>query len=102
MPKEPHRPDEYCVLATYPNQLLAEIDAGFLRSEGVAARVGESGAFPSHVPETALWVDASLVHRARWLLKLNAVSEAELNFLATGELPDENLNPKPDEPEPKL
>jgi len=35
-----------------------------------------------------LWVDAALAHRARWLLKLGTVSEAELEYLATGKLPE--------------
>ena len=39
-------------------------------------------------------VDAKLAHRARWLLKLGTVSEAELEYLATGKL----QNPPDDAP----
>jgi len=85
---EPTEPDEWCVLETYSNAISAEVDAGFLRSEQVAAKVEVVGDFPGHDHGARLWVDATLVHRARWLLKLGTVSEAELEYLATGKLPE--------------
>lgn len=33
MTSEPPEPDEWCVLDTYTNAIVAEADAGFLRSE---------------------------------------------------------------------
>ena len=87
MAREPDEPNEWCVLETYADRFAAEADAGFLRSEGVAARVEVLSDFPGQDRGTRLWVDAALAHRARWLLKLGAVSEAELDYLATGKFP---------------
>ena len=88
MTTEPGEPDEWCVLETYGNAISAEADAGFLRSEQVAAKVEAISDFPGQDRGARLWVDAALAHRARWLLKLAAVSDAELDYLATGKLPE--------------
>ena len=88
MGREPGEPDEWCVLQTYANAISAEADAGFLRSEQVAARVEVISDFPGQDRGARLWVDAALAHRARWLLKLGTVSDAELEYLATGKLPE--------------
>ncbi len=85
---EPAEPDDWSVLETYPDRIAAEVDAGFLRSEGVAAKVEAISDFPGQQSGAQLWVDAALLHRARWLLKLATVSEAELESLATGKLPN--------------
>ena len=88
MTGEPVEPDEWCVLEIYGNAISAEADAGFLRSEQVAAKVEVISDFPGQDRGARLWVDAALAHRARWLLKLGTVSEAELEYLATGKLPE--------------
>jgi hypothetical protein len=93
MATEPAEPNDWCVLDTYADRLAAEADAGYLRSEMVAAKVEAIGDFFGQFPTARLWVDATLTHRARWLLKLNTVSEAELEYLATGKLP----NPRDDD-----
>ena len=80
-------PDDWCVLDTYADRFAAEADAGYLRSESVAAKVEVVSDFPGQDRGARLWVDAALAHRARWLLKLSTVSEAELEYLATGKLP---------------
>jgi hypothetical protein len=87
MVREPDDPDEWCVLETYTDRIAAEADAGFLRSEKLAAKVEVISDFPGQDRGIRLWVDAALVHRARWLLKLSSVSDAELEYLATGKLP---------------
>jgi hypothetical protein len=87
MAREPAEPNEWCVLDTYADRFAAEVDAGYLRSELVAARVEIVADFPGQDQGARLWVDAALAHRARWLLKLGTVSEAELEYLATGKLP---------------
>jgi hypothetical protein len=48
-----------------------------------------SGALAAEARGARLMIDASLEHRARWLLKLQPVSEAELEYLATGRLAPE-------------
>jgi hypothetical protein len=88
MASEPDEPNEWCVLDTYGDRLAAEADAGYLRSEMVAAKVEVISDFPGQDRGAQLWVDAALAHRARWLLKLNTVSDAELDYLATGKLPN--------------
>lgn len=87
MAREPEPPSEWCVLETYADRFSAEADAGYLRSEMVAAKVEVVSDFPGQDRGAQLWVDAALAHRARWLLKLSTVSEAELEYLATGKLP---------------
>jgi hypothetical protein len=88
MAREPDEPNEWSVLDTYGDRLAAEADAGYLRSEMVAAKVEVISDFPGQERGAQLWVDAALAHRARWLLKLNTVSDAELDYLATGKLPN--------------
>lgn len=88
MTREPDEPNEWCVLDTYADRFAAEAHAGYLRSEMVAAKVEVISDFPGQDRGAQLWVDAALAHRARWLLKLGTVSEAELEYLATGKLPD--------------
>jgi hypothetical protein len=68
--------------------LASEADAGYLRRENAAARAQFIGDIPMHHRGAELWVDASLAHRARWLLKLGAVSDAEMEYFATGKLPN--------------
>jgi hypothetical protein len=85
--REPDEPDEWCLLETYGDRFAAEADAGYLRSEMVAAKVEVIGEFPGQDRGARLMVDAALAHRARWLLKLPTVSDAELEYLATGKLP---------------
>jgi len=87
MAREPDEPKDWCVLDTYLDHLGAEADAGYLRSEMVPAKVEVISDFAG-LDRARLWVDAELVHRARWLLKLGTVSEAELEYLATGKLPN--------------
>jgi hypothetical protein len=87
MVREPDQPNEWCVLDTYGDRLAAEADAGFLRSEMVAAKVEVVSDFPGQDRGARLYVDTALAHRARWLLKLGSVSDAELEYLATGKLP---------------
>jgi len=88
MAREPDEPNDWCVLDTYADRFAAEADAGYLRSEMVAAKVEVISDFPGQDRGVQLWVDAALAHRARWLLKLSTVSEAELEYLATGKLPN--------------
>lgn len=85
---DPIEPNEWCVLGMYADRFTAEADAGFLRGERIAARVEVISDFPGQDRGTRLLVDAALAHRARWLLKLGTVSDAELEYLATGKLPN--------------
>ena len=79
--------------ARYPNYLAAHIVAGLLENEGVPALVESLGVFPG-VDSSAIWVPKELLHRARWILALSPPSDAELLFLATGELEPANETPQ--------
>ena len=86
---------EWQVATTLPDHASAQLLATRFRSEGVPAEVvditprflGESGLFEVRVP-------FELAHRARWLMSQAQVSEAELIFLATGELGDADRTEK--------
>jgi|SRR5687767_12032101 hypothetical protein len=86
MATEPPEPDDWEILKTYGTGSAAEVDAGYLRGEGVAAKVRPVGDIPGTENGAELMVDSKLAHRARWLLKLQPVSDAELEYLATGTL----------------
>src|SRR5262245_27510708 len=86
MATEPRQPDDWEILQTYGTVSAAEVDAGYLRAQGVAAMVRPVGDLPGTENGAQLMVDSELTHRAQWLLKLEPVSETELEYLATGSL----------------
>jgi hypothetical protein len=76
---------EWHRFARYSNFLAACIVAGLLENEGVPTIVESNGSFPD-TETSAIWVPKVLMHRARWILAFPPPTEAELTFLATGEL----------------
>ena len=82
----------WALLAEYGSASAAEVDAAFLRSEGLAARVGNIG-LPSCTCAFRLRVEPESLEKARWLLKFPPAGEAELDFLATGRLPEPDAAP---------
>ena len=94
-PEPPWRPGpeitpiEGEAFAVYPHYLAAHIVSGVLENEGLLTVVTACTAFPGVASDT-LWVPRHPMHRARWIAALSPPSDAELLFLATGELvPDE-------------
>ena len=83
---------EWRRFSRYPNYLAAHIVAGLLENEGVPTIVESFGVIPG-VDSSAIWVPKELMHRARWILALSPPSDAELLFLATGELQSVNETP---------
>src|SRR5262245_55456557 len=79
---------EWETFAHYPNYLAAQIMAGLFENEGLPSIVAAWASFPG-VGSAALWVPKPLMHRARWIAAQAAPTDAELLFLATGELPSE-------------
>jgi hypothetical protein len=71
--------------ASYLNDLEARIVAGSLVANGVPCVVEPIGPFPG-ITACAIWVPRLLAHRARWVLSWPPLTDAELTFLATGEL----------------
>ena len=89
--------DDLEQVATFDDEVSAEILAGMLRSEGVPVDVRADSTLPGLVAEVQVYVPRSLVHRARWFMNSLKVSETELNYAATGELSgnkDDSRDPK--------
>lgn len=78
--------EELVQVATTDEQVSAEALAGMLKAEGVPAVVRIISPVPGIIEEVQIHVPASLAHRARWLINSSKVTDAELNFVATGEL----------------
>jgi len=83
---------EWVRFARYFNDLEAHIVAGRLSADGVPCVVEPTGPFPG-IMTCALWVPKLLAHRARWVLAWAPFTDAELTFLATGELPSASDQP---------
>jgi len=79
--------DEWCVFCEFTNYAGAEIMKSVLEASGVPAIIVPSDRITAFYTGVRVLVSASLIHRARWLLKNADFSDAELNYLATHELP---------------
>ncbi len=73
-------------VATFEDEVSAEILAGILRSEGVPTEVRPISPLPGIVDEVQVYVPTSLAHRARWFMNSSKVTDEELRFAATGKL----------------
>ena len=77
-------------LVTHPNRISAEVVLGLLARGEVPARIESTD---EYLPGLGLFysvvVPTELLHRARRLLCEAEVSEAELTYWATKELPNE-------------
>jgi hypothetical protein len=80
-----HTKIEWEIFARFPNYLAAEIVAGLFQNEGLPSIVQAWNSVPG-VGTVAVWVPKFLMHRARWIVALAPPTDAELLFLATGEL----------------
>ncbi len=74
---------------SYPERLSAETIVGLLASEGVPAYIAADEPIPGLGRNFSVLVPPELIQRAHGILKQVPVSEKELTYLATGELPDE-------------
>jgi hypothetical protein len=77
--------EEWPVIAEMPNFAEAEVIKLLLESENVPTKIELSDSINPH-SGVYIMVESHLVHRAIWVLKNKGISDAELNFLATGEL----------------
>jgi hypothetical protein len=77
-------------VVTYSDPISAEAVRGLLEAEGVPCRIAPSESFPGLALFYAVEVPTPVLYRARWLLASAEVSENELNYLATGELPGDS------------
>ena len=71
----------------YPSFCTGHIIGGLLENEGVPVIVEFLWPGPDLRSYSVVYVPRELVHRARWILAWSPPSEAELTFLATGQMP---------------
>lgn len=72
--------------ATYSDELAAKVVVDYLHRHACPAQVGGSAGANIDSGVHVL-VPGELLHRARWLWAQADLSEQELDFLASGELP---------------
>ena len=68
----------------------ARVLTDVLESEGITTRVVTDAVVMGQAAPCRIFVDAAQAHRARQLLSQEQLSEPELTFLATGEVPGED------------
>ena len=71
-------------------RLSAEALVEHLKSHGVPARVEAPQLVPGLEGYFVVCVEPSLLHRARWVAPEGQFTEAELRFIATGQLGPEH------------
>jgi len=74
------------LLTTAPNVPAARALASMLESQGVACQLKADTSLLGEARQCAVWVESALLHRAKWLLEEASFTDAELDFLATGQL----------------
>lgn len=79
--------NEWYVIREFPNYAGAEIIKSLLEAAGVPTEIIPSDRITALYTGVRVLVKGSLAHRARWVLSNADFSEAELVYLATGELP---------------
>lgn len=74
------------IFATYRDEIAAGVVVDYLRRNDCPAKV--SGTVSADVDSSVnVLVPGELLHRARWLWSQADLTEAELQYLITGELP---------------
>jgi hypothetical protein len=81
---------DWALLTSLPDAPSAQSLVDALFAYGVAARVESEPALLGEVRNCNVLVQVKLLHRARWFLAQGQISDAELEFLATGKLPSED------------
>jgi hypothetical protein len=77
---------DWDVVATFPDVPSAHVLAVLLRAEGVPAELVSDTSLLGEARRCEVRVPSELVRRARWLMSQAQFTDAELTFLATGEL----------------
>jgi hypothetical protein len=80
-------PDGWSVFASFGDRISAQALVGLLESEKLPCRFASNEPVPGLGTEFSVLVPTQLLHRARWIHEQSQVSEQELTYLATGELP---------------
>lgn len=79
--------NEWCIIGEFPSCAQAEVIRLLLEEENVPAKIEPSDPIMALNSGVRLLVECDLAHRAKWVLKKADFTADELNFLATGELP---------------
>jgi hypothetical protein len=74
------------VVATFSDVASAHAMAVLLQGEGVPAKIFSDTTILGEARHCEIRVPSELAHRARWLMSQAQFTDAELTFLATGEL----------------
>jgi len=74
------------VVAAFSDVASAHATATLFRAEGVPAKIVSDTSLLGEARGCEIQVPRELVHRARWLMSQAQFTDAELTFLATGEL----------------
>jgi hypothetical protein len=78
----------WSVVAKFGDQISAQALFSLLESEDLPCYFASNGAVPGLGTEFAVLVPTELLARARRIRERSQVSEEELTFLATGEMPE--------------
>jgi len=84
------QPDQWEVFRAFPEQSAAFALCGQLEAGGCPARFEPRALENALETQYCVFVPKALAHRARWIVAQLPVSEAELEFLATGKLPGQD------------
>ena len=78
-------PQAWVVVAQFRDAAAAQVTIGLLQTERVPVRLHRNSLVPGLDLQCDVEVPSEYAHRARWILQHCNFSDAELNFLATGE-----------------
>lgn len=79
--------DGWSVVASFGDPISAQALLGLLQSELLPSMVISNAAVPGLGTEFSVLVPTPQLHKAQLIREQNRVSDAELTYLATGELP---------------
>ena len=77
---------DWPVAALFSDLASAQVIVGLLEWEGVPTHLVVGNPLLGQLQGCEIYVPPELLHRARWILASAPFSDAELTFLATGEL----------------
>ncbi len=81
--------EHWSSVVTYSDRPSAEATLELLSADGLPCFIASNEHVPGLGSSFEVRVPSALLHRARWMLERVQVSEAELNYLATGQLEGE-------------
>jgi hypothetical protein len=80
--------DKWAAVASFSDRASAEAILGLLIGNNLPGYIASNEHVPGLGTNFSACVPAHLLHRAQWILEQCRVSEEELTYLATGELPE--------------